>query len=225
MRIRWFLLVFGFPYLTSASVPASEDAETLRLPVDEFPLIPGNAGMRFFEDTWQPLGRNSYSITKTVTVTDKAISWDDIGDVRPYSVLAERENFVLLAWYDRVGVTEHVYWTTFVILHVRYHIAAPERRPEQVDTVYNYCTDDRLKNGEKGFRLPKAALLRIFAASLCRKNILDYFKLINRSRGVIAWSRNAFARITDANRGTGWLRMRRNEKILGLPQGTVPEPK
>ncbi|MBN4083079.1 hypothetical protein JYU08_00170 [bacterium AH-315-B06] len=229
MPVWRFLLVFGFMYSMPASVPASEDADVLRLPVDEFPLIPGNAGMRFFEGVWQPKGRNNYRITKTVTVTDKTITWDDIDKVTPYRVLAERENYVLLVEYDGVlstgTVVESDNWTRFRILHLQTSIIEPERPPEQADIAFRGCSDDRLKNGEKSFRLPKATLRRIFATSYCRRNIGATKPPTNLSLANWGWSSDPFARITDANKGTGWIRMRRNEKILGLPPGTVPEPK
>jgi len=210
------LLVFGLLFFAPTGVLASED-EVLNLPIDEFPLIPGNMGMRFFEGVWRPHAWQSQLVSKTFTVTDRTISWDDIDDVSPYRVLAARENYVLLASYDRVGVTEYVYWTTFVILHLQIPLFGPERSPEQTDMAYNYCTDYRLKNGETGYRLPKAALLRIFATSLCRKDILDYFKHKNRSHGVIAWGSGSFARNAFADGSWDWLVFQRNEKLRGAP--------
>jgi len=149
--------------------------------------------------------------------------------VRTHRVLAERENYVLLAEYTRLNTpgsaTEYFFRTTFIILYLQYRMALRERSPEQADMIYNYCGDYRLKNGEKDFRLPKATLLRIFATSFCLRNLFSHAQPTNLSFGNGLWGGFSFARITDANKGTGWLRMRWNEQILGLPQGTVPEPK
>ncbi|MBN4083078.1 hypothetical protein JYU08_00165, partial [bacterium AH-315-B06] len=225
MRYLRFLVVFGVLSLGFGPAAASKEAAALRLPVDEFPLIPGDAGMRFFEGTWQPLGRNSYGLTKTVTVTDKTVSWDDIDDVTPYRVLAERENYVLLASYDRVSVVRYEYWTQYVILHLRYLGGAKDAPPSSADMIYLSCSDHRLRNGPPDFKLSRATLLGLFATSYCRKEIGATESPTNLWIADNRWNRQPFARITSANKGKGWIRMRRNEKILGLPQGTVPEPK
>ena len=125
--------------------------------------IPKGLGMRFFEGKWYYIGRGGMLPT---TVTDKAFINEASGSVKPYRVLVEARNYVLLARLLRPNMrtSPNIPWTSFVVLTLA-HDKGEDPYSVYANMIYHYCRDENMRGGDHAFSWSKEKLMRVFKNS------------------------------------------------------------
>jgi len=150
--IRLLLVIVAF---SMAPAKAGDAPPPFELPDGRMQQpIPKDQGMWFFEGKWEYVDRSGGF---PVTVTDKAFINDSRGTARPYRILVEARNYVLLAVLVRPDFEgqANIPWTSFEAL---------------TSSGYNYmnnhsCNDESMDGGDHAFSWPREKLMRVFQAN------------------------------------------------------------
>lgn len=161
--------------LVFALVTASggEDIKAATWPLEfawqQMPLIPGNAGMAYFKRKWihpeAPSG-----VLDLVITDDQLLLTGPERFPRPYKVLYEAPNYVLLATLETlIGKKQ---WTSFQILNLMHGIPPKREAGLWPALREHWCTDRNMERPEP-FDWSAEELLEAFKTSECLKNIFD----------------------------------------------------
>ena len=125
--------------------------------------IPQGLGMRFFQGKWDYIGRGGMLPT---TVTNKAFIYEASGGIRPYRVLVETRNYVLLASLltPNMRTTPNIPWTNFVVLTLA-HGKGEDPYSVYANMIYHSCGHESMDGGDHAFSWSKEKLMRVFRAS------------------------------------------------------------
>ena len=125
--------------------------------------IPKGLGMRFFHGKWDYIRQGGFIPT---TVTAKAFINDALGHAKPYRVLVEAPNYVLLATLMRPDskMINQTPWTSFAVITLAHYEGAD---PYSVfaNMIYHYCTHESMFGGDHAFSWPTEKLMQVFKAS------------------------------------------------------------
>lgn len=173
--MRLFGLFLVVVVLGTAPAKAGEAPPPFELPVvRNSQTIPQGLGIRFFQGEWEYVGRSGGF---HVTVTDKAFINQVSGIAKPYRVLVEARNYVLLALLMRTNFKTfpNIPWTNFVVLTLS-HYEGGDPYSKYGFMRYHSCNDESMDGGEHAFSWSKEKLMRIFRAS-CLAGIAPKDKL------------------------------------------------
>lgn len=153
-QMRVLVLLLVIVVFAMVPVKASVASRPFELPDgDMHRPIPEGQGMKFFQEKWEYVDRSGGF---PVTVTDKAFVNENRGTTRPYRILVEARNYVLLAVLlrpDFEGLA-NIPWTNFVVLTL-----------SNGDMIYHYCRDERMRGGDHAFSWSREKLMTVFRAS------------------------------------------------------------
>ena len=168
------IVVFGM-----APAKAGDALPPFELPDGDMQIpIPKGQGMRFFEGKWEYVDRSGGF---PVTVTDKAFINESRGGVRPYRILVEARNYILLAVLVRPDFEgqANIPWTNFEMLTLSAYGGMNNY----------YCRDESMRGGDHAFSWPREKLMRVFRASCLSGTVSKYGFPFGKG-----WSRSKYQR-------------------------------
>lgn len=202
MRILMLMLFFA---VAGLSLPARA-ADPIQ---GDWPPIPGNQGMAWFLDSWEPkFSHNWHAVGSYTYLRSGVIAYEKGSPDDRYRVVEERESYVILLVKN---VHSDGRWH-YSFEHLHPAPLTPEQKSAGVPlrAMLGYCsTDHNLdETGPDLMALPQAELQALWAVSFCNP-------LVGRNRATAkypwgtGWSREDMERMSDYGRveaAKGWAR-------------------
>jgi hypothetical protein len=176
-------LVVAVDILFVGSISEAQEEPPFQIPLDTYPAIPHNLGMKFFAASWEPGGSMGGG---TMVISEDVLTYMGSGDVVPYRVLYEGQNYVLTVTLNRYATT----WSSFDVFALNPWFKG-DTDPYGYALMQWYCSDPSMKGGDHAFSWPREKLIETFTSRCGKEFGADYiaWKWFRGDWSVLIYSR------------------------------------